>query len=72
VPERRSGLGRRAGEDKPKQVEHRVAERRTATVATTPDNRKAGRRAGDPEPPRPEVEPDRRHLLHKTIGGKKR
>lgn len=62
MTERRSGAGRRAGEEK---VERRVL----------PEARTGGKRKDDPpaarEEQREEVEPDRRHFLHRQLGKKK-
>jgi hypothetical protein len=61
VPDRRQeGSGRRAGDPK-----------KAAPPQSTTENQPP-----PPEPPktneqRPEVEPDRRHFLHKKVGGKK-
>jgi hypothetical protein len=56
VPDRRSGAGRRKGEEKKEET-------KTETSAST---------SQPPKPPveqRAETEPDRRHFLHKKLGG---
>jgi hypothetical protein len=56
MPERRSGAGRRKDEGK----------RAETGTHPSPEPTPAA------EEQRPEVEPDRRHFLHKKIGGRRR
>ena len=58
VPDRRSGSGRRQGEGKSSETKHEETKDETSAPKTHAEQRQ-------------ETEPDRRHFLHKKIGGHK-